>query len=63
MEDEGITTSIYTISASDADSDTLTYELVLGAPEFALDSSTRIVSIGSALNFDVPPTVYSVTFK
>ena len=62
-EDTGMTISIYSISATDDDGDTLTYVLTAGSPEFSLDESTRVVSVAAALDFDTDPKVYEITFE
>ena len=63
-EDTAIDTTIYQISANDADGDTLTYVLTQGSPEFALDATNpRDVKVNSALDYDTAPKVYEVVFE
>ncbi|KCZ89898.1 cadherin domain-containing protein [Hyphomonas hirschiana VP5] len=67
---EGVTGTVYTLSATDPDGDTLTRELLSSgdAGVFSFNAATGVLSLGTALDFDAPQdangdNIYEVTFR
>lgn len=62
-EDTDLQTSIYQISATDSDGDTILYFLTKGSSEFSLDTTTRVVKVASTLDYDTDPKSYELEFE
>src|SRR5690606_24529061 len=67
---EGATGTVYTLTATDPDGDTLTRSLVAGgdASVFSFNASTGVLSLSAALDFEAPQdangdNIYEVSFR
>lgn len=67
---EGVTGTVYTLTATDPDGDTLTREMLAGgdSARFSFNAATGVLSLGTALDFEAPQdangdNTYEVTFR